>query len=89
MTGKQTCELLKQIRKKTAKLNGIDLPPVPECTFQGECKGYCPVCDEEALLLSREIAELDGKGAKLTLDGECYGMLIDCMKAHGDLKNES
>lgn len=44
-----------------AKEHGVDLPPVPECTNKGPCPGYCPVCDEEARLLSQAVGDFDKK----------------------------
>lgn len=67
MTGKQRCEFLKRIRIETAAINGIDLPAVPECTYQGPCPGYCEVCDNEARLLGKKISELEAKGTKIAL----------------------
>ena len=67
MTGKQRCEFLKRIRIETAAINGIDLPAVPECTYQGPCPGYCEVCDNEARLLGEKISELEAKGTKIAL----------------------
>ena len=61
MTGKEKCNLLKAIRQMIAKDHGVQLPPIPECTNKGPCPGYCPVCDDEARLLSQAVGDLDKK----------------------------
>lgn len=72
MTGKEKCNLLKQIRKEIADRNGIAFEPA-ECNFQGNCSGTCPKCDEEIRYLDAQInkkAELGGRirvaGVKLS-----------------------
>lgn len=54
MTGKEKCYEMKRMREKIAKDNDIEGFEFKECTFDGECQGYCPVCDNEAMKL-REI----------------------------------
>ena len=45
MKGKQVCSYLKSVRREVAAANGIDLE-IPDCTFEGECPGTCPRCEE-------------------------------------------
>ena len=45
MKGKDKCEFLKGIRKRMAEANGIPYEP-RECTYEGECTGTCPFCEE-------------------------------------------
>ena len=54
MTGKQKCELLKEIRKNMAKENGIPYEP-RECHHEGYCTGTCPLCEKEATELLLEL----------------------------------
>jgi len=49
--GKQICNLLKDIRKRIAEVNGIELL-TSECDYEGECSGSCPKCDEELRYLN-------------------------------------
>lgn len=52
--GKEKCDLLKSIRKEIATRYGI-FYPTNECSFQGECKGTCPKCEQETKYLEREL----------------------------------
>lgn len=55
MTGKQKCKNLRDIRRKIAEKNGIDLP-FAECTYTGEdCNGTCPACESELMYLKQEL----------------------------------
>lgn len=63
MNGKEKCKLLKKIREMIAKKNGVPYE-TEECTAKGDCKGYCPKCDEELRDLNKAIAEQEAKGKK-------------------------
>ena len=60
-TGRAKCKLLKQIRKAIADANGIPYE-ITECHFEGHCNGACPVCDREAVRLSRQLTEKAAAG---------------------------
>lgn len=64
MKGKEKCALLKKIREKIAKKNGIPYK-TEECTAKGDCKGTCPKCDQEIQELNEALkkkeAEKQGK----------------------------
>ena len=48
MLGKQKCRILKEIRQRIADEN--DIPYVTrECSFQGNCRGTCPKCDQGSM----------------------------------------
>ena len=51
---KEKCEHLKEIRKNMADALGVDLNQT-ECTYEGECKGTCPKCQQEEQKLSRAL----------------------------------
>lgn len=68
MTGKQKCNLLKQIRKEIAESNGI-VYLSSECTVDGECRGTCPKCDAEIRYLDDELQRKIDRGEKVTLAG--------------------
>ena len=53
--GKEICRQLKGIRRKIAEENDIRLD-IPECTFEGECRGTCPRCEAEVKYLERELS---------------------------------
>ena len=48
---KEQCDILKVKRKKLADELGIDLNQ-SECTFDGDCLGTCPKCQEEEKILN-------------------------------------
>ena len=54
--GKDICKELKKVRKSIAEENGIPLE-IPECTYQGPCKGTCPRCESEVQYLENELAK--------------------------------
>ena len=57
MTGKEKCYEMKRLREKIAKENDIPGFEFRECDFNGECEGYCPACDNEAMQLLELINE--------------------------------
>ena len=52
--GKVTCEKLKAIRREVAEKLGIEYTP-RECTFEGDCPGTCPLCQQETDLLMEQV----------------------------------
>ena len=42
--GKQTCRILKEIRRQIAEVNDIEFI-TSECQYQGDCLGTCPKCE--------------------------------------------
>ena len=72
--GKVTCEVLKEIRKQIADQNGIDYQ-TRECTFEGECRGTCPVCESEIHYLESEIVKKKYLGKAVVLAGLSVGLI--------------
>lgn len=69
MTGKEKCEILRQIRKQIAETNGIDYF-TSECTYKGDdCKGTCPKCDEEIAYLDAELNRKIAEGELISISG--------------------
>lgn len=66
--GKKKCEILKTIRCQVAKKNGIPYT-YTECTYQGECRGTCPKCEEELRYLTRELEKLKRSGKQVAVAG--------------------
>lgn len=66
--GKRKCEILKTIRCQVAKKNGIPYT-YTECTYQGECRGTCPKCEEELRYLTRELEKLKKSGKQVAVAG--------------------
>ena len=80
MTGKEKCELLKAMRKEIAEANGI-VYLTSECTFQGECLGYCPKCDAEARYLDSELNRLAKEGKEIKVSGLTYQKFLATAEA--------
>ena len=73
--GKQTCKILKEIRKQIAAENDIKLV-IEECTYQGDCKGTCPKCEAEVRYLERELEKHQRLGKAAIFAGMTIGTAI-------------
>jgi hypothetical protein len=73
--GKQTCKILKEIRKQIAAENDIKLV-IEECTYQGDCKGTCPKCEAEVRYLERELEKRQRMGKAAIFAGMSLGTLF-------------
>ena len=73
--GKQTCKILKEIRKQIAAENDIKLV-VEECTYQGDCLGTCPKCEAEVRYLERELEKRQRLGKAAIFAGMTIGTTI-------------
>ena len=78
--GKQTCKILKEIRKQIAAENDIDLV-VSECTYQGDCKGTCPKCESEVRYLERELEKRQRLGKAAMVAGLSVGLMASSQVA--------
>lgn len=75
MTGKNKCKILKEIRSKIAKEN--DIPFITkECTYQGQCKGTCPKCEQELVYLEQQLAKRRQLGKMVTVSALALGMTL-------------
>ena len=72
--GKQTCKILKEIRKQIAAENDIKLV-IEECTYQGDCLGTCPKCEAEVRYLERELEKRQRLGKAAMVAGLSVGLL--------------
>ncbi len=56
MTGKQTCDTLKKIRRDIVEYNNFDIQ-ISDCPHGNDvkCPGTCPKCEAEAKALERAI----------------------------------
>ena len=72
--GKQTCKILKEIRKQIAAENDIKLV-IEECTYQGDCMGTCPKCEAEVRYLERELEKRQRMGKAAVVAGLSVGLL--------------
>ena len=74
--GKQTCKILKEIRKQIAAENDIKLV-IEECTYQGDCLGTCPKCEAEVRYLERELEKRQRMGKAAIFAGMTLGTAIN------------
>ena len=73
--GKQTCKILKEIRKQIAAENDIEMV-VSECTYHGDCLGTCPKCEAEVRYLERELEKRQRLGKAAVFAGMSLGTLL-------------
>ena len=73
--GKQTCKILKEIRKQIAAENDINLV-IEECTYQGDCLGTCPKCEAEVRYLERELEKRQRMGKAAVFAGMAVGTML-------------
>ena len=73
--GKQTCKILKEIRKQIAEENDIKLV-ISECTYQGDCLGTCPKCEAEVRYLEHELEKRQRLGKAAVFAGISLGTLF-------------
>ena len=73
--GKQTCKILKEIRKQIAEENDIKLV-IEECTYKGDCRGTCPKCEAEVRYLERELEKRQRMGKAAVIAGMAVGTML-------------
>lgn len=66
--GKQTCKILKEIRRQIAESNGIEFV-TSECSYRGDCLGTCPKCEAEVRYLERQLRARSLAGKAIALAG--------------------
>ncbi len=78
--GKQTCRILKDIRRQIAQANDIEFA-TSECTYKGDCLGTCPKCEAEVRYLEQQLRQrsLAGKLVKVAgISAVAATMLASC-----------
>ena len=73
--GKQTCKILKEIRKQISAENDIEFV-TSECTYKGDCLGTCPKCESEVRYLERELEKRQRLGKAAVFAGMSLGTLL-------------
>ncbi|NBJ08736.1 MULTISPECIES: energy transducer TonB [Bacteroidales] len=73
--GKQTCKILKEIRRQIAEANGIDFV-TSECRYKGDCLGTCPKCEAEVRYLEQQLRARSLAGKAIALAGISAGMIL-------------
>lgn len=76
--GKQTCRILKDIRRQIAEANDIDYI-VSECTYRGNCSGTCPKCEGEVQYLLDQLWARQKMGKTIALTGISVGLLTSSL----------
>lgn len=75
MKGKEICRYLKDVRRRIAEENHIALE-IPECTFEGECRGTCPRCEAEVRYLESALAQKSGWRQAFSVVGVAAGLTL-------------
>lgn len=73
--GKQTCNILKEIRRQIAEANGIEFI-TSECRYKGDCRGTCPKCEAEVRYLEQQLRARTLAGKTVALAGISAGMIL-------------
>lgn len=73
--GKQTCRILKEIRRQIAAANDIEYV-TSECRYKGDCPGTCPKCEAEVRYLEQQLLVRTLAGKAVTLAGISAGMML-------------
>ncbi|MDE6403734.1 MAG: energy transducer TonB [Muribaculaceae bacterium] len=73
--GKQTCKILKEIRRQIAEANGIEFA-TSECRYKGDCLGTCPKCEAEVRYLEQQLRARSLTGKAVALAGISAGMIF-------------
>lgn len=72
--GKQTCRILKEIRRQIAEVNDIEFI-TSECQYQGDCLGTCPKCEAEVRYLEQQLERKGIAGKAITVLGISAGLV--------------
>ena len=76
MRGKETCRMLKVLRQAIAEENDIVFN-TSECSFEGECMGFCEKCDAEIRYLEKELQKKMLAGQSIQLSKLAHPSLLD------------
>ena len=72
--GKQTCRILKEIRRQIAEVNDIEFI-TSECQYQGDCRGTCPKCEAEVRYLEQQLERKRMAGKAIKVLGISAGVM--------------
>lgn len=72
--GKQTCRILKDIRRQIAEANDIEFI-TSECQYQVDCLGTCPKCEAEVRYLEQQLERKRMAGKAITVLGISAGLI--------------
>lgn len=83
--GKQTCKILKEIRRQIADANGIEFV-TSECRHKDDCLGTCPKCEAEVRYLEQQLRTRSIAGNAVTLAGISAASLAMLMPMTSEAK---
>lgn len=83
--GKQTCKILKEIRRQIADANDIEFV-TSECRHKGDCLGTCPKCEAEVRYLEQQLRTRSIAGKAVTLAGISAASLAMLMPMTSEAK---
>ncbi len=72
--GKQTCKILKEIRRQIAEANDIEFV-TSECRYKGDCLGSCSKCEAEVRYLEQQLRFRQLAGKLVNLAGISAGAI--------------
>ena len=72
--GKETCRILKDIRRQIAETNDIEFI-TSECRYQGDCLGTCPKCEAEVRYLEQQLSARHAAGKTIALASISAGLI--------------
>ena len=72
--GKETCRILKDIRRQIAEANDIEFI-TSECRYQGDCLGTCPKCEAEVQYLEQQLSARHAAGKTIALASISVGLI--------------
>lgn len=81
--GKQTCRILKEIRRQIAEANDIEYI-TSECRYKGDCLGTCPKCEAEVRYLEQQLRARSLAGKAVSLAGISATVLAVSMPMAAD-----
>ena len=84
--GKQTCKILKEIRRQIAEANGIEFA-TSECRYKGDCLGTCPKCEAEVRFLEQQLRARSLAGKAVALAGISAASLAMLMPMTSEAQN--
>ena len=84
--GKQTCKILKEIRRQIAEANGIEFA-TSECRYKGDCLGTCPKCEAEVRYLEQQLRARSLAGKAIALAGISAASLAMLMPMTSEAQN--
>ncbi len=82
--GKNTCRILKEIRRQIAEANDIAYV-VEECKFKGDCLGTCPKCEAEVRYLESQLRQRQMLGKAVVVAGLSLSTLTANAQAQPDV----